>query len=279
MTEGGYRLSGISPVKEPDKPVISIVTVTFNAEKHLAQALDSILTQDYPNIELIVVDGGSQDQTLDIIRQREKAIAYWLSEKDKGIYDAMNKGLSRITGDWVGFKNADDWYENGAFQILAACIAKEDAEVFYGDSLSVIQENPLRTSPFFTNHFTLGSTPGIDHRSSFVKAGLHKTIPFDLQYRLAADLDVFYRLRKSGAKFVHIPAFMACKRYGGASDGTRILKESFAINVKYRGFLPAVILRFSAWLKFLKWKTSNLILKSLLGSESYHRFKARKLKN
>jgi hypothetical protein len=124
----------------------------------------------------------------------------------------------------------------------------------------------------------LGSTPGIDHRSSFVKAGLHKRIPFDLQYRLAADLDVFYRLRKSGAKFIHIPAFMACKRYGGASDGTRILKESFAINVRYQGWIQALFLRFTAWLKFKKWKLSNFILKSVLGTEGYNRFKARKIK-
>jgi glycosyltransferase involved in cell wall biosynthesis len=278
MQEGGFRLQGKSPVKNPAKPLISIVTVTFNAEKHLAQALDSILNQDYPNVELIVVDGGSKDGTLDVIKGREKDIAYWISEKDKGIYDAMNKGLFLATGDWIGFKNADDWYENGAFSILGNWIEKENGDVFYGNSLSVIQESPLRFSPFFTNHKSLGTTPGIDHRSSFVKTDWHKKLPFDLNYKLAADLDVFYRLEKSGARFVHIPEFLAYKRFGGASDGTRILEETFAINVRYKGWPSAVFLRVSVWLKYWKWRSSNFILKVILGKEGFNRFKGRKLR-
>jgi glycosyltransferase involved in cell wall biosynthesis len=279
MVQGGQKILGKIPDWEAGRPVFSIITVTFNAEKHLAQALDSILTQNYPNVELIVVDGGSTDQTLSIIRERETKISYWISEPDKGIYDAMNKGIALATGDFIGFKNADDWYEAGAFLKLEEAIQRVDSEVYYGNSLSVIQENPLKVAPFYTSHQSLGSTPGIDHRCSFVKTGWHKRIPFDLKYKLAADLDVFFRLKKEGARFHHISNFLAYKRFGGASDGTQILKETLEINTRYQGFAKAIWINFLVHLRYWKWKGSNGVLLFFLGKEGYNRFKARKLGN
>ena len=279
-TEGGYRLKNVSPWKEPGLPRISIVTVTWNAERYLQQALDSILNQAYPNLELIVVDGGSQDQTLAIIQARENQIAYWISEKDGGIYDAMNKGIDLCTGDWIGFKNADDWYADHAISQLARQIqSRPEVDVWYGNSYSVVQEEPLSLAPFFTNHQTLGRNPGIDHRSSFVRLELHRTLKFDLKYRLAADFDVFWRLKKAGATFSHLGIFVAYKRYGGASDGTQVLKESFAINVQHAGWLYAMYSRFRSWFEFQAWKNGNRILRALLGEEGFHRFKSRKIRN
>lgn len=278
-TEGGYRLQNQSPWKEPGLPRISIVTVTWNAERFLAQALDSILSQEYPNLELIVVDGGSTDQTLAIIRERENRIAYWVSEKDKGIYDAMNKGIELCTGDWIGFKNADDWYAEGAIATLARQIqAQPEVDVWYGNSYSVVQEEPLSLAPFFTNHHTLGRNPGIDHRSSFVRLSLHRELKFDLKYRLAADFDVFWRLKKAGARFAHLGTFVAYKRYGGASDGTQVLQESFAINAHHAGRMYALYSRLRSWVEFQIWKNGNRMLRFLLGEEGFRRFKSRKIR-
>ena len=90
------------------QPTFSIITITYNAVRLVEQTLLNVLSQSYPNIEYIVIDGGSTDGTVDIIRRYESGLAYWVSEPDKGIYDAMNKGLQKATGDYVWFINAGD---------------------------------------------------------------------------------------------------------------------------------------------------------------------------
>lgn len=276
---GGRKTKGITKESFPELPLISIVMVTWNAGKHFRQALESVISQNYPNKEIIVVDGGSTDGTLSILKGFGDSVDYWVSEPDKGIYDAMNKGILLCSGDWIGFKNADDWYAQDTFHLLAQKIQEfPEVGLWYGNSYSVLQEEPLRVAPFFTDHHSLGSNPGIDHRCSFVKAEVHKKTLFDLQYRLAADLDVFWRLRKSGIIFQHTGAFMAYKRFGGASDGTRILSESFRINRKYAGIIFALRSVMESRLRFWVWKTGNFILRNLLGERRFHQFKSRKIK-
>ncbi|MBK6753456.1 MAG: glycosyltransferase [Flavobacteriales bacterium] len=94
--EGGLRVRGIHPVAVPGKPLVSIVTVVYNGAATLERTIQSVLAQDHPSIEYIIVDGGSKDGTLDIVRRYEDRIAYWISAKDKGIYDAMNKGRGAL---------------------------------------------------------------------------------------------------------------------------------------------------------------------------------------
>jgi len=276
--EGGIRTKGILKESSTGFPLISIVMVTWNAERYFRQALESVVSQDYPNKEIIVMDGGSTDGTLSILKEFGDSVDYWISEPDKGIYDAMNKGILLCSGDWIGFKNADDWYAPGALRILSQKIQEyPEVGLWYGNSYSVLQDEPLRVAPFFTDHKSLGSNPGIDHRSSFVNADIHKETLFDLQYRLAADLDVFWRLRKSGILFQHTGVFMAYKRFGGASDGTRILSESFRINRKYAGLIFALRSVMESRLRFWIWKTGNFLLRNLLGEKRFHRFKSRKI--
>jgi glycosyltransferase involved in cell wall biosynthesis len=279
MRSGGARTKGISRYSSKGLPLISIVMVTFNGDCYLKQAMESVLSQSYANVEVIVVDGGSTDGTLDIIQSFGDDVAYWQSEPDKGIYDAMNKGVGLASGDWVGFKNADDWYCDGAFEVLVNSINSDPTvDVWYGNSCSVVREDPLEVSPFFTDHKTLGRNPGIDHRSCFIRLELHRKILFDTRYRLAADFDVFWRLKKADAVFAHLNSFISYKRYGGASDGILVLKESFAINRKYDGFFNAYLSRFKSWAGFVLWKSGNTVLKMFMSEESYYRFKARKIK-
>lgn len=278
MQKGGLWQKGIYKQSKPGQPLVSIVMVTFNAEEYLFQALQSILVQTYSNVEVIVIDGGSTDNTLPIITSLDHQIDHWQSDGDSGIYDAMNKGLAMARGEWIGFKNADDWYAPSAIEILIQAVQNSKADVFYGNSYSVIQEDPLCLSPFFTDHKHLGINPGIDHRSSFVRTEIHKSIPFDLHYRLAADLDVFWRLKNAGARFQKINAFLAFKRYGGASDGVQILKETFEINRQHGGVVWAIFARMLVLYQYYSWRVKNRILRTVLGKEGYNRFKARKLK-
>ena len=112
------------------KPLITVITAVYNGEKYLEECIQSLHKQNYDNIEHIIVDGGSNDKTLEIIRKYEK-IDYWISEKDKGIYDAFNKGMKFSTGDYLGFLNSDDVYTNEAFDYLLKYINKNPETDFF----------------------------------------------------------------------------------------------------------------------------------------------------
>ncbi|HRH35188.1 MAG TPA: glycosyltransferase family 2 protein [Catalimonadaceae bacterium] len=278
MLKGGKWTRSEFREDTDENPLVSVITVTFNAQLHLAQALDSILNQTYSNVELILIDGGSTDQTLNIIKERDHLIDFWQSEPDAGIYDAMNKGLKLARGRWIAFKNADDWFLPDAIQKFVDCSKNQPGDVYCGHSLSIIQEEPLVTAPFFTNANRIGQIPGIDHRSCFVRTAMHKLIPFDTTYRLAADLDVFWRLKKAGGAFIQMNEFMSYKRFGGASDGNIILSECFRINRKNQGATFAIKTWLSFQAKYYFWKSGNYFLKLLLGDQGYNRFKSRKLR-
>lgn len=278
MLKGGKWTRSEFRLDTDDIPLVTVVTVTFNAQRHLAQSLDSTLNQTYPNVELIVIDGGSNDGTIEILRQRDLQIDFWQSEPDLGIYDAMNKGISLARGRWIAFKNADDWFLEDAIHSFIDFCKRIEGDFFCGNSLSVIQELPLITSPFYTNASRIGQMPGIDHRSCFIRTAMHKEVLFDLKYKLAADLDSFWRLKAAGARFVQMNHFVSYKRFGGASDGNAILSECFKINLRNAGTYFAVKNWLLFQLKFYFWKSSNFVLKLFLGKALYNRFKSRKLR-
>ena len=113
------------------QPLVSIITIVYNGENYLEQAINSVVQQSYQNIEYIIIDGGSTDQSISIIKKYESKIRAWISEPDKGIADAFNKGLARASGDVIGFINADDWYEPDAVQKVVENI--NGADIVYGD--------------------------------------------------------------------------------------------------------------------------------------------------
>jgi len=110
--EGGLRTKGYFKKSYEDKSLISIVTVVYNGEKYLEETIQNVINQTYDNVEYIIIDGGSTDGTLDIIKKYEDRVDYWASEKDSGIYDAMNKGISLFSGDYLFFLGADDFIKN-----------------------------------------------------------------------------------------------------------------------------------------------------------------------
>ena len=112
-------------------PVISIITIVFNGEKYLDQTIRSVLDQNYPSVQYIIIDGGSTDNSINIIKKYEKDLYFWISEKDNGISDAFNKGIARATGDIIGIINADDWYEPKTFERVAQQM--DDADICFGD--------------------------------------------------------------------------------------------------------------------------------------------------
>ena len=122
--EGGLRIKGYFKKSIQSKPLVTIITVVLNGEDYLEQTIKSVINQTYDNIEYIVIDGGSRDKTKDIIKLYDSVIDYWVSEEDKGISDAFNKGISLATGEIIGILNASDWYENDAVETIVLSLKK-----------------------------------------------------------------------------------------------------------------------------------------------------------
>jgi len=132
-------------------PKITIITPSYNQGQYLEQTIDSVLSQNYPNLEYIVIDGGSQDNSVEIIRKYEKHLTFWVSEKDKGQSDAINKGLKRATGELINWLNSDDYYEKDTLQIVGEAFQNPQTNVLCGRSRIFYDESNK------TSHFSSGT--------------------------------------------------------------------------------------------------------------------------
>jgi glycosyltransferase involved in cell wall biosynthesis len=203
---------------------ISIITVSFNSAKTIAGTIESVLSQDFPDIEYIIVDGNSSDDTVQIIRQYENRINKWISEKDHGMYDAMNKGIAMATGDVIGILNSDDVYMNShVVSDLMNLMEKQKAQLVFADLILVDQadeSNVLRyydSSHFHPDKFRFGWMPA--HPTVFVRRSLYQVVgPFSTSYQIAADYEMLIRmLAIQKASYAYLPKPVVKMRSGGAS--------------------------------------------------------------
>jgi len=204
---------------------VSIITVCFNSAKTIEDTIKSVLGQDYNNIEYIVVDGGSTDETLEILSRYKNKISRIASEPDEGIYDAMNKGIKMATGEIIGFLNSGDIYmsESVAGQIVDS-IKANNADCCYGD-LQYVAKNDLqkilrrwKSQPYSDGLFEKGWHP--PHPTFFVKKSVFdKYGGFDLGYSIASDYELMLRfLEKHSVKSCYIPEVLVKMRIGGMSN-------------------------------------------------------------
>lgn len=175
---------------------ISIITVCFNAASSIEETIKSVINQTYNNIEYIIIDGGSKDGTLDIIDKYSKYVTHLVSEPDKGIYDAMNKGIELATGRYVNFMNAGDVFSSDS---IISKIEFNNAAVIYGNVIKDLQDYRLTINGKPIN--TIKQRLPFCHQSSFTKTELLKNDKFNLQYKIAADYNFFYRLYKAQYSF------------------------------------------------------------------------------
>lgn len=196
---------------------ISIITVVLNAEKTIERTIKSVVSQKYNNIEYIIIDGGSTDSTLDIIKKYEEQIEYFVSEPDYGIYDAMNKGIRYATGEIVGIINSDDWYEKDIFIDVAKCFEKYNLDGLFGDlkyhradgNVDKLQNDSFK---FFWRGMVMGHPTVFVRRDVYLKYGL-----YDCKYRIAADFDLLCKIIYSGVRFAYIKKNIANFSEGGIS--------------------------------------------------------------
>jgi glycosyltransferase involved in cell wall biosynthesis len=223
-----------------EKPLISIVTVVYNGAQHLEQAIQSVINQDYENIEYIIIDGGSIDGSVDIIRKYGEKIAYWVSEPDQGIFHAMNKGIKKAAGDFIGILNADDWYEPGIItQVANAAADKSGHVVFYCDYYHYDEELSVdsKVKRFSTMEYWKGMS--VSHQSMFIDRRVYEKLgDYNLEYRLAADYDFLLRMVNDGVDFVKIETHGVNFRRGGESTMRmrKSIREASQINRQYFGF-------------------------------------------
>ncbi len=174
-------------------PLISIITIVYNNSLHIQKTLNSIFNQKYQNLELIVIDGGSTDNTLNIIKQNNNKIDFWISEKDKGIYDAFNKGMTFCRGDYLGFVNSDDILKPNALKILVKYIRKNPkADFFFGAVKKhwgvLYGYKPWKI--YFSWGFYSSHSTGF-----FIKKNSAEIVGnYNLKYKYSADYDYFFRM-------------------------------------------------------------------------------------
>ena len=220
------------------KPKISIITITYNSEKTLEETIKSIANQNYDNIEYLIVDGGSTDATLDIVKKYESAVTKYISEKDDGISDAFNKGIRMATGDIIGIINSDDMLYEGALKKLSDNYSPE-IDVFYGNAL-ICDENGMEKHVLNSCESLSDLTYGfsIVHPATFVaKKAYEKYGLFDKNLRCCMDYDLLLRFYKAKATFKYIDENLAIYRMGGTNQKLRkiTINESCYISIRHGG--------------------------------------------
>lgn len=225
-------------------PRLSIITVVYNNVKDIERTMLSVIEQTYTNIEYIVVDGFSTDGTLEIIQQYYTRITTLISEKDKGIYDAMNKGLAVATGDYVLFMNSgDELFAPDTVKHVFASAA--NADIYYGETEMIDEQgNSLgrrrhqAPEQFTWKDFKYGMS--ISHQAIYIKRALVK--PYDSKYQLSADIDWILQAAKQAKQIVNVNRYVAKYLVGGLSKTKHLqsLLERFTIMREHYGLLPTV---------------------------------------
>lgn len=223
--------------------LVSIITVVYNGEKYIKDTIESVINQEYPNIEYIIIDGGSTDRTIEIINKYKENINIFISEKDEGIYDAMNKGIGLANGDIIGIINSDDYYEENTVRMAVDAFNKSSADIVYGDKLMMDEERKISKKyiiklPNSLKEVNISSV----HPTVFIKKSVYDKISYDIKYHVCADREFFYRAYINGFRIYKIDEILAIMRTGGvSSDLFKPLFELFVIKKKYFGFISACI--------------------------------------
>lgn len=248
-----------------ERPILSVITVVYNNVSCIERTIQSVINQTYNEIEYIIIDGGSTDGTLDIIRKHLGSIAKLVSERDSGIYDAMNKGLLLATGDYVLFMNSgDEIYASDTVEKVFATVA--NADIYYGETEMFDKNwNSLgRRRHKAPQKLSLGSFRygmSVSHQAIYVKRSLAR--PYNITYKLSADIDWILNALQHAREIVNTRMYVAKYLVGGMSKKKHkeSLIERFKIFSEHYGLVPTVLNHFviasKLVLYFLKNRKTN----------------------
>jgi GT2 family glycosyltransferase len=235
-----------------DLPRISVITPSFNSAATIARTLDSVLDQQYGNLDYLVVDGGSKDATVDILRQYEPRGVKWTSEPDRGIADAFSKGIARADGELIGIVNSDDAYESGCLNAMAQAHAERKAAgkppaILHGDMIWQDGDDARLLKPRqwggrdgvgVSMYFNMP----VNHPTCFVPAEVYAKVgTFDATFRICMDLDFLLRAYRAGVAFEYVPRVISRFHVGGVStQHTRAaLAETYRAQ-RHNGLTPLI---------------------------------------
>ncbi len=233
---GGLRLQGYSKRSSEEIPLVTVVTVVYNDAEGLRKTIESVIGQTYDNIEYIVIDGGSTDSTLMVIGEYEDKIDYWQSEPDRGIYDAMNKGVELAAGEWLNFMNARDaFYEQDTVEKVFRT-APRDADFIFGHTyfLGGDFNGVVKVWDFDI----LWKTMVFTHQSLFTRRTLLKIHPFDTRFKICADYNIIFSAYMDGRKFFNTGEVIAYFSPGKSDfSRARMAYEKWKVVRRYRSDL------------------------------------------
>lgn len=248
---------------------ISIITVTYNSERTLEETIKSIRSQGYKDLEYIIVDGGSTDMTINIIKRNLDCITKWISEPDKGISDAFNKGIRMADGEVIGIINSDDLLAYNALQIIKDNI-EENTDVFYGNGILFGGKDKEVRFRSDKNPNSLYHSMKLLHPATFIrKSAYEKFGMFDLSYKCTMDQELLLRMLANGAKFQYINADLAKMRRGGMNQklyAKVTVPEGVKLSIQYgqhpipahfRGFYSIIRFYMVNFIKKYKYRKSG----------------------
>ena len=259
IKEGGNRVRGFYRKSFFNRPLITIVTVVLNDDKDLEKTIKSVLLQKYNNVEFIIIDGGSRGSTISKIKKYDDRIDYWISQKDKGIYDAWNKGIKLASGDYICFLNVGDFFAQNCLEIVIKKIRRKHLDILFGSVLKRKKfsgfypktiNNRLNVFPSFVSTFI--------KKSIYEKRGL-----FKIRYNCFNDYEFIYSLLKTRKFSWDISSrneILTIFDLKGVSSKTTFLstiKAEYQIRLQYENTLFVFFKLFKKFLKFYVLKTIN----------------------
>jgi glycosyltransferase involved in cell wall biosynthesis len=233
---GGTRFNGTATHKVDGRPLVTVITAVINAAGMVKGCIESVLLQDYPNIEHIVLDGGSSDGTVDVLRQYDDRIALWRSEPDLGVYDAWNKALIEARGEWICFLGADDEFLPGAISAYMALAAEYPQAEYLSSRVKMIHSSGyvrILGSPWTWRKFSKAMCTlhvgSMHRRSLFDWLGR-----YDTSYRIVGDYEFLLRARDH-LNTAYMPVITSIMRAGGMSGTRKALEETARAKVETGG--------------------------------------------
>jgi glycosyltransferase involved in cell wall biosynthesis len=243
MWNGRLRTKSVIKQSQDNKPHITIITVVYNGEKTLEKTILSIINQTYKNYEYIVIDGSSNDGTFEIMKKYEDKIDHWISEPDDGIYDAMNKGVSLATGEWINFMNSGDtFYSNDVLSQFSSFL-NQDADLYFGDIYADKKYYYGNQSTISNMFFLMGGM--ICHQTMFANKRLFAQKIFDTDFKIVADKDWLIYLFKNGLVYKYIPMNICNYDQTGVSSNVSNSRiEFFSLIKRHYGFGGFLFVKF-----------------------------------
>ena len=229
------------------RKLVTVITVVRNDFNNIEKSILSILSQSYANVEYIIIDGASTDGTIDVIRKYSDRISFWISEPDKGVYDAMNKGIAASTGDFVVFMNSGDtFHSEDAIERMCLNDVEKDTIVYGNVSVrywdGVVVEKPHE---FFKTSMKFKGI-GICHQTVFFPGEVIRKMRYDLIYKIASDYDLTYRMWKKGAKFLYRDVIVADYEWGNGISSNPITAQTKQVTYLFFNSLLNILFLFQS---------------------------------